>query len=265
MINVLAMCRLLFLLVSIAFVSACSLLEVQDSGPDQPVDVSDIPDATPRVEALSPYGNPASYQQDGITYYVMSSAANYKARGIASWYGTKFHGERTSSGEPYDMYAMTAAHKTLPLPSYVKVTNVANGKQIVVKVNDRGPFKAGRIIDLSYAAAVKLGFHQHGTAEVEVESIVPAGTHRITGPSAVPEGKQMYVQVGAFSDASKANRLKTAIQQQVPWQVSVSKVKVRATMLYRVRVGPIETTDEANRLVDTLSMPALGTPRVVFE
>ncbi len=243
----------------------CGLIEIQDGGPSKPIDVSSIPDAIPKVEPLSPYGNPSSYEQDGITYVVMESANNYRARGTASWYGTKFHGERTSSGERYDMYAMTAAHKTLPLPSYVKVTNVENGKQIVVKVNDRGPFKPGRIIDLSYAAAAKLGFHLQGTAQVELESIVPAGTHELKGPSAIPEGKQMYVQVGAFSDRAKADKLAQAIRSQVPWKVFLSKLTVRGSKLHRVRIGPIDSTDEANKLVDTLSMPSLGTPRIIFE
>ncbi len=243
----------------------CSVIEVQDGGPDRPVDVSRIPDAVPRVEPLSLYGNPVSYEQDGETYIVLKSAQGYKTRGFASWYGTKFHGERTSSGEPYDMYSMTAAHKTLPLPSYVKVTNLRNGKQVVVKVNDRGPFKSGRIIDLSYAAAARLGFHLQGTTEVEIEAIVPDGTHRLTGPIAIPAGKRLFVQVGAFSDKSKALKLLEAIQQQVPWQVTLSPIRVRSQQLHRVRIGPIATTDDANKLVDSLSMPELGTPKVVFE
>lgn len=258
--------RRLCLVLLVTMVTSCSVFEVQDSGPSRPVDVSQIPDAVPRVEPRSPYGNPASYEQDGITYYVLSSAENYKARGLASWYGTKFHGERTSSGEKYDMYAMSAAHKTLPLPTYVRVTNLRNGKQVVVKVNDRGPFKEGRIIDLSYAAAVKLGFHNDGTTEVEVEAIVPEGTHRVTAPVAVPEGTQrMFVQIGAFSDSDKATKLVQAIQSKVPWPVSATPIKVRSKTLHRVRVGPITTLDEANRLVDVLTMPELGVPKVIFE
>ncbi len=258
--------RLLLIVLIMSMVVGCSVFEVKDSGPSRPVDVSQIPDAQPRVEPRSPYGNPASYEQDGITYYVLSSAENYKARGLASWYGTKFHGERTSSGEKYDMYTMSAAHKTLPLPTYVKVTNLRNGKQVIVKVNDRGPFKEGRIIDLSYAAAVKLGFHNDGTTEVEVEAIVPEGTHRITAPVAIPEGKQrMFVQIGAFSDVEKATRLVQAIQSKVPWPVSATPIKVRSKTLHRVRVGPISTLDEANQLIDVLTMPELGAPKVVFE
>ena len=163
------------------------------------------------------------------------------------------------------MYTMSAAHKTLPLPSYARVTNLANGRSVVVKINDRGPFKADRIIDLSYAAAVKLGFHHLGTTQVEVETIVPQGTHEIVGPSSVPSDKQTYVQVGAFSDKEKAQTLSQAIKQQVPWEVNLSSVRVNRKLLHRVRIGPISSLDEANRLVETLTIPALGKPRVIFE
>ncbi len=257
--NVLFCCGVLLSL------SSCSLFEVKDSGPSRPVDVSHVKDAVPKVEPRSPYGNPSRYEQDGITYHVLDSAQNYSETGVASWYGTKFHRQRTSSGEPYDMYAMTAAHKTLPLPSYVRVTNLDNGRKVVVKVNDRGPFKEGRIIDLSYAAAVKLGIQQQGTGRVKVDAIVPEGSHSVVGPIAVPDGKIMYVQVGAFSDKSKANKLVLAISQQVPWPVSLSPIKVRQTVLHRLRIGPIDTTEQANNLVKTLTMPELGTPKVIFE
>ncbi|NVJ59696.1 MAG: septal ring lytic transglycosylase RlpA family protein [Gammaproteobacteria bacterium] len=245
--------------------SACSVLEVKDSGPSKPFDVSSVEDATPKVESKSPYGNPTSYEQDGITYHVMSSADGYKERGIASWYGTKFHGERTSSGETYDMYVMSAAHKTLPLPTYARVTNLSNGRQVIVKVNDRGPFKPGRIIDLSYAAAAKLGFHLLGTAEVEVEAIVLEGSHQIVAPTAVEANRDMYVQVAAFSDKEKAETLAAAIRKQVPWTVSAKSARVNRKTIYRVRIGPLTSLDEANRLVSTLSIPELGTPRVIFE
>ncbi|NVJ51756.1 MAG: septal ring lytic transglycosylase RlpA family protein [Gammaproteobacteria bacterium] len=255
----------LITIAALLWLSGCSWFEVQDSGPTKPVDVSQVPDAVPKVEPLSRYGNPAFYEHEGIRYTILSSASGYKERGVASWYGTKFHGERTSSGEPYDMYTMTAAHKTLPLPTYARVTNLANGRQVVVKINDRGPFKEGRIIDLSYAAAVKLGFHHLGTTQVEVETIVLEGSHEISGPSSVPADKQTYVQVGAFSDREKAQTLVAAIAQQVPWEVSLSSVRVNRKLLHRVRIGPISSLDEANRLVETLTIPALGTPRVIFE
>ena len=127
----------------------------------------------PKVESKSKYGNPKSYVVFGKRYYVKDSAKGYVEQGIASWYGTKFHGRRTSSGETYDMYAMTAAHKTLPLPTYARVTNLENGRSVMVKVNDRGPFHQNRIIDLSYSAATRLGIVKTGTGRVEVEAIDP--------------------------------------------------------------------------------------------
>jgi rare lipoprotein A len=153
----------------------------QDSAPAHPVDVSNVADAIPRVEPHSRYGNPESYVVFGQRYYVKKSSLNHVERGIASWYGTKFHGRRTSSGEPYDMLAMTAAHKSLPLPTYAEVTNLKNGRKIIVKINDRGPFKKSRIIDLSYAAAVKLGITKAGTGLVEVRAIDP--TQPLSAPT----------------------------------------------------------------------------------
>lgn len=160
---------------------------VRDSGParEPRIDFSRIPDAVPVAEPRSRYGNPSSYAVNGRTYRVMASAEGFVQRGLASWYGTKFHGRRTSSGEPYDMYAMTAAHKSLPLPSYVRVTHLASGKSVVVRVNDRGPFHDGRIIDLSYAAARKLGISRHGTAEVEIRALFPQAPVTAAVPEAV--------------------------------------------------------------------------------
>lgn len=146
----------------------------KDYGPSSPVDVSHVPDAVPKVEPLSRGGNKSSYLVFGKSYHVMPSAAGYKEKGGASWYGKKFHGYLTANGDKYDMYSMSAAHKSLPLPSYVKVTNLANNKQVIVRVNDRGPFHPGRVIDLSYAAAAKLDMLGKGTAQVEVEAIDPA-------------------------------------------------------------------------------------------
>ena len=156
----------------------------QDSAPAHPVDVSNIANAIPRVEPYSRYGNPESYVVFGQRYYVKKSSLNHVERGIASWYGTKFHGKRTSSGEPYDMLAMTAAHKSLPLPTYAEVTNLKNGRKIIVKINDRGPFKKSRIIDLSYAAAIKLGITKAGTGLVEVRAIDP--TQPLPAPTPTP-------------------------------------------------------------------------------
>ncbi len=164
------------------FLSGCGSLPTggggffsrQDSAPAHPVDVSNVVDAVPRVEPPSRYGNPESYVVFGKRYHVKKSSIGHVEQGVASWYGTKFHGKRTSSGEPYDMLAMTAAHKSLPLPTYAEVTNLKNGRKIIVKINDRGPFKNNRIIDLSYAAAIKLGITRAGTGLVEVRAIDPS-------------------------------------------------------------------------------------------
>ena len=145
-----------------------------DGAPRHTVNIANIPDAEPRIEARSRYGNPDSYVVRGQRYHVMNGSTAFQQRGVASWYGTKFHGRKTSSGEPYDMFAMSAAHKTLPLPTWVEVINQDNQKRIVVKVNDRGPFIDGRIIDLSYAAATKLGVIATGTANVSIRAIDPA-------------------------------------------------------------------------------------------
>lgn len=165
-----------------------------DRPPDEDRDVSTIPDAVPRVEPRSRYGNPKSYEVFGKTYHVMASGQGYKERGTASWYGKKFHGRLTSNREPYDMFAMTAAHKTLPLPTYVRVTNLDNGRSVVVRVNDRGPFHGDRIIDLSYAAAKKLGVAQKGTGRVEVVALDPNQPSRqvlaATEPQPAPAPRQ---------------------------------------------------------------------------
>ncbi|HEV2608205.1 MAG TPA: septal ring lytic transglycosylase RlpA family protein [Xanthomonadaceae bacterium] len=146
---------------------------VADGAPDIPADVANLPEPVPHAEPLSHYGNRSKYVVLGKTYTVLPSAAGYVERGVASWYGTKFDGRATSNFEPYDLYQFTAAHRTLPLPSYARVTNLDNGRSVIVRVNDRGPFHDGRLIDLSYAAAVKLGVNAHGTANVEVRGIDP--------------------------------------------------------------------------------------------
>lgn len=147
----------------------------RDGPPSEPLDVDldTISDAVPRAEPRSPYGNMAEYEVFGRTYRTLGSAAGYEEEGIASWYGEEFHGRSTSSGEPYDMYAMTAAHRTLPLPSYVEITNLENGRKVVVRVNDRGPFHENRLIDVSYAAAHRLGMLETGTARVRIRALPP--------------------------------------------------------------------------------------------
>jgi rare lipoprotein A len=179
-----------------------------DSAPTEPKKHLDtIPNATPKWEKKSRYGNPESYEVFGIKYYVKDSNKDFTQSGLASWYGTKFHGRRTSSGEPYDMYAMTAAHKTLPLPSYVEVTNLDNQKRVVVRVNDRGPFHEGRIIDLSYTAAWKLDVIKKGTAPVSIRVITPGEESSREQSSDAANGR--YIQLGLFSSHANA-----ATQQQ---------------------------------------------------
>ncbi len=194
----------------------------------------------PKHEPLSRYGNPGAYKVDGRTYEVMTSSSGYRARGIASWYGTKFHSQRTSSGEDYDMYALTAAHKTLPLPTYVRVKNLSNGRQAIVKVNDRGPFHSDRVIDLSYAAAAKLGLLPKGTAPVEIEAL-----------STTPPGKKAhvahyYLQAGAFNSSQLAESLRGKLSKLSPSPVFIEKYKQR----FIVKVGPFAN----KRMTDQLKI-----------
>lgn len=209
----------------------------QDAAPKNPKPIN-LKEPVPVKEPISRYGNPTEYHVDGRKYEVMKSSVGYKTRGVASWYGTKFHKQRTSSGEPYDMYVMTAAHKTLPLPTYIKVKNLDNGKIAVVKVNDRGPFHGDRVIDLSYAAAVKLGIFPKGTAHVEIETMM--------GPS----GKaHYYLQAGAFSNESSANTLKNKLAKITTSPVFVEHYEKH----YIVRVGPFANKDMVNVLKTKLN------------
>ncbi|MCW8875746.1 MAG: septal ring lytic transglycosylase RlpA family protein [Kangiellaceae bacterium] len=255
--------------------------EEQDAAPKGQFEWAKVKPIKPKYEPRSRYGNPSSYEQDGKTYRVLASAENYKQRGIASWYGTKFHGRRTSSGESYDMFKLTAAHKTLPLPTYAKVTNLENGKQITVKINDRGPFKKGRIIDLSYAAAHKLGMAKQGTARVEVETLTfsPNSSGRFSASAAsssgvdesqpldyeISQGKSRYVQVGAYSVHKTAQKLAKVLDREIRLPVKITSIKRNGKRLYRVRIGPVPTESLAHELISTLSIDELGTPKVVYE
>ena len=184
---------------------------------------------SPKNEALSRYGNPGSYSVEGRNYAVLNTSKGYKARGTASWYGTKFQKQRTSSGEHYDMYAMTAAHKTLPLPSYVRVKNLDNGREAIVKVNDRGPFHSSRVIDLSYAAATKIGLLPKGTAHVEVEALA--------GKTGKPYVARYYVQAGAFKSESLAHDLRRRLLKVTRTSIQIEKDQGT----YIVRIGPYAT------------------------
>ncbi len=250
-------------------VAACGSLRERDHGPPRRVDIASIPDAVPRIEPRSPFGNPGSYVVDGQRYHTLASSRGYDERGIASWYGSKFHGLRTSSGEPYDMYAMTAAHRSLPLPSYVEVTNLENGRRVVVRVNDRGPFHKNRIIDLSYVAAAKLGIVGPGTGLVEVRAIdptAPAPVRLAPAPRSKPMPRVgMYLQVGAFADRDNALRLKTRLHSVADTGVLISEVLKGRQPFYRVRLGPLNSVEEADRLVDTLAHIGINDSHVVVE
>ncbi|PCI18702.1 MAG: septal ring lytic transglycosylase RlpA family lipoprotein [Piscirickettsiaceae bacterium] len=257
-------------LVIVLLLSACSTTGpiVADAAPTSPpTDLTNIPDAVPKIEPKSRGGNPASYQVFGKTYHVKPNSLGFTQRGTASWYGTKFHGRKTSNGETYNMYAMSAAHKTLPIPTYLTVTNLANNKQVVVRVNDRGPFHGNRIIDLSYAAATKLDILGHGTAHVEIRAINPkqpvktsktiipiitentatAIIHKTTTqePSNVTK---LYLQVGAFSDEKNAEKLKLKLLNN---NVLIAKINIQhkvESALYRVHIGPYSSLNQADTM-----------------
>lgn len=216
---------------------------------DAAVDLAAIPDAAPRVEPLAARGNPPFYQVDGQRYFVMASATGYVERGIASWYGTKFHGRSTSSGEPYDMFAMTAAHRTLPLPTYAEVRNLANGRTVVVRINDRGPFAHNRVIDLSYAAAARLDIVGTGTGLVEVRALDPEAPVAAATATAAGPAPRLFVQVGAFASQENAERVAGRLRAAGIYNVGLSQHADSTPPLWRVRVGPLADVDE----VDTVS------------
>ncbi len=273
----------LFIMVTL-FTGACSTSPYRDSAPKGEVNVAGIPDAVPRDEPITRAGNPPKYTVLGRTYYVKQSSDNHVERGIASWYGTKFHGRKTSNGEIYDMYKMTAAHKTLPIPTYVEVTNLKNGRSVVVRVNDRGPFHENRIIDLSYVAAKKLGIAANGTGLVEVRSIDPnnwqakpnsryARNYR-TASSSVAETRQpatdtgqdaaLFIQAGAFASQHNAKQLQKKLNELLP-DSSVKLAFAEQDRLYRVRIGPIPSVSEADRVARTISENGYPPPQVVID
>ncbi len=235
--------------------------------PPPPLDLASIPDAVPQIEPRSRYGNPPSYEVFGRRYVLLPTEEGYVERGIASWYGPGFHGERTSSGEPYDMYAMTAAHKTLPIPAYAEVTNLRNGRRVVVRINDRGPFVGDRIIDLSYTAAWKLDMLREGTAPVEVRVLTPrapaagvATASAAAAPAAASAGPlvSQWLQVGSFAQRDNAERL---LARLAAAGISAARIDERADgtrVLHRVRVGPLRGAAEFDDYVERLRL--LGVP-----
>jgi rare lipoprotein A len=213
-------------------------------------DVHAIPEPIPQAEPRSARGNPKFYTVLGRRYFVLETAEGYLERGVASWYGPGFHASTTSNGERYDMYAMTAAHKTLPLPAYVQVTNLRNGRSVVVRVNDRGPFKDGRIIDLSYTAASKLDMLKVGTTFVEVRALTPAQKTAPPAPPRAPEA--LFVQAGAFGTQENASRLLDRLRAEGVAKSFVREDTVNGRTLYRVRVGPIPSVNEFDRVLARL-------------
>ena len=209
----------------------------QDSAPLRPISQDEVFDAIPQADPILRFGNVSPYVIDGVTYNVLEDYRDYREQGTASWYGAKFSGHKTSNGELYDLYQPSAAHKTLPIPSYARVTNLDNGKSIVVRVNDRGPFHSDRIIDLSYAAAVKLGYMEQGTAQVEVEVMEVVGVEDRRDPL---YGNYRYLQLGAFGREASAQTLVEALKPLLTAEVFVSAVESDGTLLYRVRVGPVD-------------------------
>ena len=268
--------KTLLIIMLATWLGACSshrpftggVFEEQDRAPSGVRDWHNIPDAQPKWEPKARYGNHSPYRVLGKTYYVMESSKGYRETGYGSWYGEKFAGRPTSSQEPYDPYAMTAAHKSLPLPSYVRVTNLENNKQIIVRVNDRGPFHDGRIIDLSYAAAHKIGYANKGTARVLVEAIDPAEfngatpqiTPRVTQQPAstntIPETlpneqntEQFYLQVGAYKNLSTAKNLQQELIALTNAPVGIySQPEAGSQNVHRVRIGPFDNEQAAQQV-----------------
>jgi len=258
----------------IVLVAGCGTKHAKDGPPNFYVDESKIPNAVPKVEPLSRIGNKPFYTVFGRRYFVMPSSKNYEEEGVASWYGTKFNAHHTSNGEKYDMLAMTAAHKSLPLPTYVEVTNLNNHRKVIVKVNDRGPFEANRLIDLSYVAAKKLGMLGHGTTHVNVRAIDPleAFQHRnlmakrnshhlrhfaSSKQAGSVSAHSVYLQVGAFRNKSHAIRLQHKLIAMFSSPVEIS----RSNTLYHVKIGPIKDTITANIITKRLRTLGLNSKR----
>ncbi len=219
----------------------------------------------------SKLGNPTSYVVFGKRYYVLDNARGFVERGTASWYGKKFHGRKTSSGEIYNMHAMTAAHKTLPLPTYVRVENLANGKSVVVKVNDRGPFVGTRIIDLSFAAAQKLNVIGPGTADVEISAVASAAENSrpVVRPIPLIDNKAadvpLFVQMGSFGSEINAQNMIRELEAANEQAVSVSQMETATGLFYRVRVGPLYGIDEANAVIRRLNKKGFLSARIVVQ
>ena len=282
--------RVPLLIITAFAIAGCGGSKVRGDGPPSgSARIPDLPgDAVPRPEPRSKYGNGPVYEVLGRRYTVMNSSKDYQERGVASWYGKKFHGNLTSNRETYNMYAMTAAHKTLPLPTYVRVRNLRNNKSVVVRVNDRGPFVHNRIIDLSYAAALRLDMVRDGTSLVEVTAInvdEPSGPRptRSTAASRPPPkpvaepgpvaGKPpaeitsnlVYVQVGAFGDRANAERRLGALSLAGIGKAFIHEERTPERTLFRVRIGPVDDVIQYDILVEELENIGITDPYLITE
>jgi len=245
----------------------------KDDGPGDtiPPNLAEVPDAVPTREPISRSAN-RPYEVFGTRYVPLTRVQPFREQGMASWYGRRYHGKRTSSGEPYDMYAMTAAHPTLPIPSYARVTHLASGRSVVVRINDRGPFLGGRVIDLSYVAAYKLGYIGAGSARVEVDAIVPGAPvaaaqpppPSVTAPTvrAAEDPGGTYLQLGAFSEQASADRMREQLARDFDWVAARVHV-VASGHLYKVQLGPYQNRDEAIGIAERIAAELNFRPFVV--
>ncbi|MBI3376144.1 MAG: septal ring lytic transglycosylase RlpA family protein [Betaproteobacteria bacterium] len=239
-------------------------------GPNAPANLAAIPDAEPRREPLHRFAN-RPYEVFGRNYVPLARVEPFTQRGTASWYGRRYHGSKTSSGEPYDMYAMSAAHPTLAIPSYARVTNLANGKSVVVRVNDRGPFHVGRVIDLSYTAAYKLGYAEAGSAPVEVQAVIPGAAQVAAGPATQPgveqraeprpergaespasgEARGIFLQLGAFAAEPNAESFRAHMARDLAWLSEVIQVR-EVDGLFKLRLGPYRSQQDARSVAERI-------------
>jgi rare lipoprotein A len=237
----------------------------QDAGPERHFDVSTVVEPEPRYEPPTSAGNQSPYEVWGETYEVMDSAQGYESTGTASWYGRKFHGHKTSNGETYDMFELTAAHRSLPLPTFLRVTNLKNERSTIVRVNDRGPFHGDRLIDLSYAAARVLGFQGQGTARVHIEAVATRPPSQDSGEE-VDNGeksKSLFVQVGAFGNLSAATQLRDQLFLIAGSRVHLVEAALREGVVHRVWVGPFDSRTEAEQEKSVIERNNLGQPIII--
>ncbi len=278
--------RILYLMAILAVIDACSSSSpppaknpnagrysiMQDRAPEKSIDIINIPEVVPEPVVRTIAGNRSPYIVLGKSYFVLPSEEGYSERGIASWYGEKFHGHKTSNGEVFDMYQVSAAHKSLPIPSFLRVTNLDNNRSIIVRVNDRGPFHGNRIIDLSYAAALKLGYADIGTARVQLDAIITEklSSYSVSRGNTEPKAlssvsrvlvKNQYLQIAALSSRESATELLANVEEVIDEPVFINTVKdPTGKTLYRVRVGPIGDPAELEDISRKLVAADFGMP-----